>query len=257
MDDMNSVEKHSILVVEDDSKLAGFIKSYLEQYEFSVGLVHNGLEGIEVIKAQQPALVILDLMLPGTDGLNVCRQVRSDYRGFILMLTAVEENMDQVAAIELGVDDYVVKPIQLRVLLARDRMLLRREREGSNNASFNTSANDSSAPLPRRHSDQLTFDLLTIQKKQQTALFAEQDLNLSVAEFELFWLLASHPEEVMSRESLIKELRGLDYDGQDRSIDTRIVGIRKKIGDNTARPSKIITVRNKGYLFVPDAWGST
>lgn len=135
MDDMNSVEKHSILVVEDDRKLAGFIKSYLEQYEFSVGLVHNGLEGIEVIKAQQPALVVLDLMLPGTDGLNVCRQVRPDYRGFILMLTAVEENMDQVAAIELRVDDYVVKPIQLRVLLARARMLLRREREGSNNSA--------------------------------------------------------------------------------------------------------------------------
>jgi len=132
---MNEATQKTVLVVDDDQKLVDYICEYLERYEFTTLKAYSGLDGIESIVNHQPSVVVLDLMMPGTDGVNVCRQVRPKYSGHILMLTGIDDDLDQVAAIEVGVDDYVVKPVQLRVLLARIRMLLRRNSEASGGGS--------------------------------------------------------------------------------------------------------------------------
>lgn len=233
----------SAVIIEDDRKLAALIREYLDSHGFDTSLAHDGPGGVEAIASQRPDVVVLDLMLPGFDGLTVCRHVRAHYDGLILMLTAIDDDLDQVAAIEVGVDDYVVKPIELRLLLARLRMLLRRMKNQGQQASNDT------------RPAELAFGELTISRKRRDAFLAERALRLNQSEFDLFWLLALHAETVMSREILVRKLRGITYDGLDRSIDTRVVGLRKKVGDCSTRPFRILTVRGKGYLFVSDAWG--
>jgi len=251
---MNDGVQHTVLVVDDDQKLVDYICEYLERYEFSTIKAHNGTEGIEQIIKQQPAVVVLDLMMPGTDGVNVCRQVRPQYTGHILMLTGIDDDLDQVTAIEVGVDDYVVKPVQLRVLVARIRMLLRRG-HGVKNVESITRSWEASASNTTGDTD-LKFGALRIVKGERNAYLSEQSLDLTSSEFDLLWLLAHHPEVILSREMLLKSLRGIEYDGTDRSIDTRIVGLRKKLADSRTKPFRIITVRGKGYMFAPDAWDS-
>ena len=244
-------KKSTVLVVDDDQKLVDYICEYLIRYEFKTIKAYDGLSGIDHIIRYQPEVVVLDLMLPGTDGLNVCRQARPQYSGHILMLTGIEDDIDQVAAIEVGVDDYVVKPIQLRVLLARIRMLLRRANNSftDNTPNLNTISGSPSAK-------DLYFGELKICKRDRNAYLCKRPLNLTSSEFDLLWLLAHHPEDVLSRERLLKSLRGIDYNGLDRSIDTRIVSLRKKVNDNPEKPFRIITVRGKGYMFVPDVWNT-
>jgi len=243
---MNDTAEYSVLVVDDDQKLVDYICEYLERYEFTTFKAYDGTEGIERIKELNPAVVVLDLMMPGTDGVNVCRQVRPHFDGHILMLTGIDDDLDQVVAIEVGVDDYIVKPVQLRVLVARIRMLLRRGRSIANDSNTADTGSDSD----------LVFGSLRICKGERNAYLAEASLDLTSSEFDLLWLIASHPEVVLSREFLLKSLRGIDYDGTDRSIDARIVGLRKKLLDSRTRPFRIITVRSKGYMFVPDAWST-
>jgi len=282
--------KHKILIVEDDQKLAVLYKEYLEQFEFSVSLTHDGKEGESFIKDHNPDLVILDLMLPLLDGLGVCRNVRQNYSGFILMLTAIDDDLDQVAAIEVGVDDYISKPVQMRVLMARIRMLLRRQK-GLNIDLSNSNSEmnfDVSAMLHNNTLDVVseivsetvmegsTIDNVLEQRMRpnkilpvhKTMVFAQlmldfgkrrvslnqQLVDLTDGEFDLLWLLACHAEQILSRDFLMKTLRGVEYDGLNRSMDTRIVSLRKKIGDNTSKPFRILTVRGKGYMFMPDAW---
>lgn len=251
---MKHATLHTVLVVDDDHRLVDYICEYLERYEFTTLKAHDGPEGIECIINQQPAVVVLDLMMPGSDGVNVCRQVRPQYNGHILMLTGIDDDIDQVAAIEVGVDDYVVKPVQLRVLLARIRMLLRRGHgiadDNSQKLLLSTSNGVSSSDA------NLYFGELRICKRDRNAYLSGQSLDLTSSEFDLLWLIAHHPEEILSRQMLLKSLRGLDYDGVDRSIDTRIVGLRKKLADSRTKPFRIITVRGKGYMFDPDAWSN-
>lgn len=243
INELTETKQHTVLIVDDDQKLVSYIGEYLERYGFNTLTAFNGTDGIERILKQRPDLVVLDFMMPGTDGVNVCRQVRPHYGGHILMLTGIDDDLDQVIAIEVGVDDYVVKPVQLRVLLARIRMLLRRDRTPSSEC----------APTYERD---LQFGELRICKSERNAYLAKQSLNLTTSEFDLLWLLANNPEVIYSRETLLKSLRGIEYDGTDRSIDTRIVGLRRKLADNRAKPVRIITVRGKGYMFAPDSWGA-
>lgn len=251
---MKTTLKNSVLIIDDDKKLVDYISDYLETYDFETWKAHDGLNAIKEVRARNPDIVILDLMLPGTSGIDVCRQVRPKYTGPILMLTGVKDDIDQVAAIEVGVDDYVVKPVQLRVLLARVRMLLRRNNTTDPALPSAASTNETTTPI--KSPKELCFGLLRICKNGREAYLDKKPLNLSTSEFDLLWLLASHPEEILSRDILLKTLRGIEYDGIDRSVDSRIVGLRKKTGDNPSRPFRFITVRNKGYMFAPDAWGS-
>lgn len=236
------VEQQSwhILIVEDDQRLAELTREYLQGNGLNVSIEMDGALAAARILQEQPDLVILDLMLPGEDGLSICRKVRGQYDGPILMLTARTDDMDQVLGLEMGADDYVCKPVRPRVLLARIRALLRRH-DGSSEAQ---------APSERRR---LQFGQLVIDSAMREAWLGEQSIELTSAEFDLLWLLTSNAGRILSREEIFNALRGIEYDGQDRSIDVRISRIRPKIGDDPMHPRLIKTVRSKGYLFVAEA----
>ncbi|WP_445003890.1 winged helix-turn-helix domain-containing protein [Halomonas mongoliensis] len=229
-------EQDHVLIIEDDERLADLTRDYLEANGFRVTLEPDGARGVDQILALRPDLVILDLMLPGEDGLSICRRVRGDYPGPILMLTARTDDMDQVLGLEMGADDYVPKPVQPRVLLARMRALLRRAE----------SAEGSDEP-------RLSFGNLEIDSATREAWLEGERIDLTSAEFDLLWLLASNAGRVLTREEIFAQLRGIKYDGQDRSIDVRVSRIRPKIGDDPNQPHRIKTVRSKGYLFVRES----
>lgn len=243
------MEKTKITVVEDDVKLSDLVQKYLIQQGFDVSVIRDGSEAVDAILADKPDVVILDLMLPGKDGLAICREVRPSYDGCILFLTASEDAMDHVAGVELGADDFLIKPIQPRVLLARIRMLLRRVERQTINGS-----NTSSAEQPAKKDNKLTFGQLHIAHSKRAVSLANSVVSLTTSEFDLLWLLASHSEEVLSRDFIYKSLRGIEYDGLDRSIDSKVAILRRKLGDNASMSTRIITVRGQGYLFVPDSW---
>ncbi|SDK78301.1 winged helix-turn-helix domain-containing protein [Billgrantia gudaonensis] len=235
-DNLEPGDREHVLIIEDDERLATLTRDYLEANGFRVTLEADGANGVERIVTLQPDLVILDLMLPGEDGLSICRRARSDFAGPILMLTARTDDMDQVLGLEMGADDYVAKPVQPRVLLARMRALLRRSE----------SAEAAGGEV------RLTFGNLEIDSATREAWLHGERIELTSAEFDLLWLLASNAGRVLSREEIFSQLRGIKYDGQDRSIDVRVSRIRPKIGDDPNHPHRIKTVRSKGYLFVKD-----
>jgi len=187
-------------------------------------------------------------MLPGEDGLSICRKVRPSYNGPILMLTARTDDLDQVLGLEMGADDYMSKPVRPRVLLARIRALLRRIKELSGAA-----AESAASPADEKASSRLVFNNLTVDSSMREAWLNDESIDLTSAEFDLLWLLSSNAGTVLSREEIFTALRGIEYDGQDRSIDVRVSRIRPKIGDDPVHPRRIKTVRSKGYLFVKEA----
>lgn len=237
---MTAVEKDDvprILIVEDNERLATLTQDYLRKNGLEVAIETDGSVAIERIVNEQPDLVVLDVMLPGADGLTVCREVRPQYHQPILMLTARTDDMDQVLGLEMGADDYVAKPVQPRVLLARIRALLRR--------SDVVPSDD----VPNR----LEFGNLVIDNGGRSVTLDDELVDFTSAEYDLLWLLASNAGKILSREDIFERLRGIEYDGQDRSIDVRISRIRPKIGDDPENPKRIKTVRSKGYLFVKES----
>ncbi|MBJ6138308.1 response regulator [Marinobacter litoralis] len=236
-------ESWRILIVEDDERLAELTREYLESNGLAVSLETHGGAAVERIRKEQPDLVVLDLMLPGEDGLSICRRVRPDYSGPIIMLTARTDDLDQVLGLEMGADDYIGKPVQPRVLLARIRAMLRR----AESTPATTSDTDEEEPV------RLQFNDLIVDRSMREAWLNDDSIDLTSAEFDLLWLLASNAGRVLSREEIFTALRGIEYDGQDRSIDVRVSRIRPKIGDDPIHPRRIKTVRSKGYLFVKEA----
>ena len=229
----------NILLVEDDERLAELTAEYLTKNDMKVAIEPRGDTAEARILAEQPDLVILDVMLPGKDGFEVCRAVRPNYRGVILMLTARDEDFDQILGLEMGADDYIAKPVQPRVLLARIKALLRRL---------------PSADAPAAESEKMIFGQFNISQSTRTAMLTGQNIDLTTAEFDLLWLLANHAGNVLSRDDLLQELRGIGFDGLDRSIDARISRLRKKLNDDPENPTRIKTVRGKGYLFSKHDW---
>jgi len=225
----------TILLIEDDRRLAQLTKEYLEQYDFIVVQEYRGDKAIEKVAEVKPALIILDLMLPGMHGLDVCKYIRPQYHGPILMLTAQDEDVDQIVGLEIGADDYVTKPIQPRVLLARIRTLLRR---------FNNTADDDD-----KTTQVVKFGDVMIDNTSRTVTRNEDNIKLTTNEYDLLWLLASHAGSILSRDDLYQQLCGIEHDGVDRSIDIRVSKLRKLIGDNPSNPQLIKTVRGRGYLF--------
>jgi DNA-binding response OmpR family regulator len=232
-----------ILVVEDDQRLAGLISDYLQLQGYEVLVEGRGDRAVDRIQRESPDLVILDLMLPGKDGLEVCRGARNHYYGPILMLTAREDDMDQVVGLELGADDYVKKPVVPRVLLARIHALMRRV----NNRS-DTDAGDENIE------DTMSFGTLQICRSSHTVFLEKHPIDLTTNEFDLLWILASNAGKVMNRDAIFRELRGIVYDGLDRSVDIAVSRLRKKLEDDVEEPQRIKTIWRKGYLFVKDAW---
>jgi two-component system, OmpR family, response regulator len=236
IDNMNT----RILLVEDDERLAELTAEYLTKNDLKVSIEPRGDTAEARILAEQPDLVILDVMLPGKDGFEVCRAVRPHYRGVILMLTARDEDFDQILGLEMGADDYIAKPVQPRVLLARIKALLRRLPTAADGQGSETEA--------------MVFGQFKISQSTRTASLNGNSIDLTTAEFDLLWLLASHAGNVLSRDDLLQELRGIGFDGLDRSIDARISRLRKKLNDDPENPTRIKTVRGKGYLFSKHDW---
>lgn len=226
-----------ILLVEDDERLASLVQTFLQQHSFDVRLVNNGLVVEATCREFQPDLVVLDLMLPGMDGFAVCRALRPWYKSPILMLTAKQSDIDQVLGLELGADDYVIKPVEPRVLLARIHALLRRSQPAS--------------PLD---TNSLEFGQLQLSQAAREAYFEGQLVELTSYEFDLLWMLAKHAGQTVRREAIHKQIIGREYDGLDRTVDVRVSHLRRKLGDNADTPFRIKTVWGKGYLFVADAW---
>ena len=231
-----------ILLVEDDERLAKLTAEYLRKNGFEVTIEGRGDTAEARILKEDPDLVILDVMLPGKDGFEVCRAVRQQYKGVILMLTARDEDLDQILGLELGADDYIAKPVQPRLLLARIKALLRRA-PGSGESG--PSADET---------DELEFGNFRISQATRNAHLGEDIIDLTTAEFDLLWLLARHAGNILSRDDLLQELRGIGFDGLDRSIDARISRLRRKLGDDPENPTRIKTVRGKGYLFSKHDW---
>ncbi|KAA3614302.1 MAG: DNA-binding response regulator [Planctomycetota bacterium] len=219
-----------ILLVEDDERLARLIAELLHSNGYEVQIASRGDTGLEQILQGSPDLVLLDVNLPGMDGFSVCRRVRSQYSGRIIMVTARGDDVDEVVGLELGADDYLAKPVNPRVLLARVAAVLRR-------------------PVRQaRSSEKVRIGEMTVDPLRREARLDGKRLELRSAEFDLLWLLARRAGEVVSRQEIFRELRGLDYDGLDRSIDLRISRIRKALGHRAGR--YIQTVRGRGYLLV-------
>lgn len=232
-------EACQVLIVEDDQRLAELTRDYLESNGFSVAIESNGALAAARIIAEQPDLVILDLMLPGEDGFTICRKVRDQFTGPILMLTARTDDLDQVQGLDMGADDYVCKPVRPRLLLARIQALLRRS--------------ESTEAVEGDKRERLQFGPLVVDNTLREAWLADSSIELTSAEFDLLWLLVANAGRILSREEIFTALRGVGYDGQDRSIDVRISRIRPKIGDDPIHPRMIKTIRSKGYLFVREA----
>lgn len=238
---MNDETKNTILLVEDDEELAQWTQEYLNNKGFVVEVTASGVDAVKRINKQPPDLVLLDGMLPDIDGLDVCRQVRPDYNNPIIMLTARDEEIDEVLGLEVGADDYITKPVRARALLARIRGHLRR--------SHTTATSDKETQISLIHLNELVID-----KQNLKVMLQGQPISITSAEFDVLWLLAEKAGEVVSRQELVNKLRGFDYDGFDRSIDLRISRIRKKLGDDPNEPYLIKTIWGKGYLFAKDRW---
>lgn len=232
---------YRLLLVEDDIRLANSTREYLEGNGYSVSLEYRGDTAVCRIQRDLPDLVILDLMLPGLDGLEVCKEVRPTFNGPILMLTARDDEIEQVVGLEIGADDYVIKPVVPRILLARIRALLRHDQRVSE-----------SARAALQHS--IAYGKLHIEYNRRIVTLDELVITCTEVEFQLLWLLASHAGQILDREFLYTTLNGHDYDGLDRSIDIRVSKLRKKFEEDLANPTRIKTVRGKGYVFIETAW---
>ena len=224
--------KTKILVVEDDTHIRFGLTELLTSEGFEVEACARGDQALAAIEKAQPRLVVLDVMLPGLSGFEVCKQLRArGYRGLILMLTAKGQEMDKVIGLELGADDYVTKPFGLREFTARVHALLRR------------SPADAPATTPAHFGD-CVLDERTFELKR-----GKKTVSLSAKELKLFQLFATHPREVLSRDRLLNDVWGYEYYGTTRTLDQTIVQLRKKLSDLGADPKQIATVHAVGYRW--------
>lgn len=220
----------SILVVDDERPIIDLVRGYLERDGFTVHVASDGPSGVEAVRRLSPDVVVLDLMLPGYDGLEACRRIRTFSDAYIVMLTARSEEIDRVVGLSVGADDYVTKPFSPRELTARIRAILRRERGPD-------------------QSRVLMFQTLRIDPARREVWKHDVHVELTTREFDLLYALASYPGHVLSREQLITRVWGAEYFGDDRVVDAHIKDLRRKLGDAPGHPRLIETVRGIGYKF--------
>jgi len=197
---------------------------------------------------------LLDGMLPGLDGLDVCKAVRTTFTNPIIMITARDDEIDEVLGLEMGADDYITKPVRARVLLARIRGQLRRQDELNEYVEAKAQSDVLIESAQEAKQGQLQFQGLVINEQARSVTLNEKLIKVSSNEFDVLWLLSKKAGQLVSREELVSELRGFDYDGFDRSIDLRISRLRKKLLDDATEPFRIKTIWGKGYLFAKDVW---
>jgi two-component system OmpR family response regulator len=226
-----------ILLVEDDDGLGELISEYLGRNGFQVHWIKRGDRVLAAARELGPDLLLLDVMLPGRDGFDICRELRADGSTLpIVILTARDEDFDRVVGLELGADEFIPKPVQPRVLLAHLRAVLRRAGMRSHGSGEGSA---------------VVLGPLEIDASARSVRLSGRPVDLTSSEFELLWLLARHAGKVLSRNDILNELRSLEYDGSDRSVDCRIYRLRRKLDDFAEGAERIKTIRNAGYLFSP------
>jgi len=225
-----------ILIIDDDARLVKNIETYLKRFGYRTDGALNGIDALQRVKTFQPDLIILDLMMPKLDGLEVCRKIRKDKDIPIIMLTARKEESDIVTGLEIGADDYLTKPFSLRELAARVKTILRRTTTVRKR-------------VPTAKEKLLVYGDLTIDPLRREAYKKKMKITLTNTEFNLLWLLASQPGIVFSRERLLDEVRNRELELFDRSIDTHISNLRKKIEGSSKSLQYIVTVWGTGYKF--------
>ncbi|EAE2481966.1 response regulator transcription factor [Listeria innocua] len=226
-----------ILVVDDEKPIADIVKFNLNKEGFDVYCSYDGDEALELVEEVQPDLILLDIMLPGRDGIEVCREVRKKYDMPIIMVTAKDSEIDKVIGLELGADDYVTKPFSNRELIARVKANLRRHSQVSSNAA------------EEEENSELEIGSLIIHPDAYVASKRGETIELTHREFELLHYLAKHMGQVMTREHLLQTVWGYDYFGDVRTVDVTVRRLREKIEDNPSHPAWLVTRRGVGYYL--------
>jgi len=226
------MDKVKILIIEDDAEISRLMAMYLQAEGFDTNIIDDGAKVLQAIKQQTPDLIILDLMLPGMTGVEICKQSRLFYFGPILILTASDDEVSEVSLLKLGADDFLTKPLKPHVLVARIEALIRRIQKATKV--------EKKDPHSR----------LSINKTKREVVFDGSILNLTGAEYEMLLVLMKNVGNTVSREDCCQALRGFEHDFNDRSIDMRISGLRKKFNDDQMPYKVISTVRNKGYMLL-------
>jgi DNA-binding response OmpR family regulator len=226
-------EQLTVLVVDDEIALAGVVAGYLEREGFAVVQAHDGPTAVELAETRRPDLVVLDVMLPGFDGVEVCRRIRTFSDAYVIMLTARDEEVDKIVGLSVGADDYLVKPFSPRELIARVRAMLRRPR---------------SAPVDpgvTRIGD------LAVDEESRTVTVAGTPVELTRTEFDLLATMAARPRLAFSRRQLIDAVWGSDWYGDEHLVDVHVAHLRRKLGDDASEPRYVRTVRGVGYGLGP------
>lgn len=228
-----------LLIVDDEADVSGMLARYFTAQGFAVTTVSDGIQMREVLAAQPIDLVLLDLGLPGEDGFSLTRYLREQWRGPVVIVTGRGESVDRIVGLELGADDYVTKPFDLRELLARVRSVLRR-------------AHPATPSVPAHADGTLAFDRFILDTRSHALSTAEgASIELTSGEFALLHILAEHPQQVMTRDHLMTHIHGRDAGPFDRSIDVQVGRLRRKIEPDPKVPQLIKSVRGTGYLFTP------
>jgi DNA-binding response OmpR family regulator len=226
----------SILLVEDDPDIASLLDLHLSDEGYDVDIVTEGNEGLERALSEEYALVILDIMLPGMDGFDICREIRAEKRSLpILMLTAKTEEIDKVLGLELGADDYITKPFSIREVLARVKAIFRRIEYDQEAA--------------RQPEQQITIADLVVDPEKRKVMLRGDTLELTNKEFDLLLLFVQHPGKAYSRQELLDEVWGYQYSGYSHTVNTHINRLRNKIEDDPSDPHYVKTVWGVGYRF--------
>lgn len=224
-----------ILVVDDEKPIAEILKFNLEKEGYEVICAHDGNDAIELAEKENPDLILLDIMLPGKDGNEVCREIRKTQNMPIIMLTAKDQEIDKVLGLELGADDYVTKPFSNRELIARVKANLRRQQQVKEETT-----------VPKK---EIRIGNLTIHPDAYSVTRDGEHIDLTHREFELFYYLARHIGQVMTREHLLETVWGYDYFGDVRTVDVTVRRLREKIEEDPSNPTWIVTRRGVGYYL--------
>jgi two-component system alkaline phosphatase synthesis response regulator PhoP len=232
---MTTSKAARVLIIEDEKKIAEWLSTFLKQANFEVISAHDGATGLQLAEREKPDVVLLDLMLPDMDGLDICRILRQRSDVLILMLTARIEDTDRLIGLEMGADDYITKPFNPREVIARIRAFLRR-------------ANGMLAVEPKS----IAYRALSLNPQARTCNLDGQPVMLTPTEFQILEILMKHPGVAFTREQLITEALGYDYAAYERTIDAHIRNLRRKIEPDVQEPMYILTVYGLGYRFASD-----
>ncbi|MEK6720066.1 MAG: response regulator transcription factor [Chloroflexota bacterium] len=223
-----------VLVVDDEAPIVELVRGYLVSEGMDVAVAHDGPSAVQAVRERRPDLIILDVMLPGIDGFEVLRQIRRFSDAYVIMLTARAEEIDRIIGLSVGADDYLVKPFSPRELVARVKALLRRPRTGRDGSE----------------GELLASGELVIDRPRRTVTLRREPITLTTMEFDLLSTLAEDAGVVFSRQRLLDRVWGMDYVGDEHVVDVHIGNLRRKLGDDAARPEFVETVRGAGYRFV-------